>query len=104
MNLKTISLFLLIATGLPSFAQISGEERVALSKTNENHQLLASITGSWTFTGKHFPPNMAPIEFKGTAERKAIMDGRYFTFETTGGKLKMPWSDKEETYRDMAIS
>lgn len=100
---KTICMFLLAtAIGLPSFAQTK-EERIALSKTNENHQLLASISGNWTFIGKHFPPNTQPIEFKGTAERKAIMGGRYFTFETIGKKLKMPWSDKEETYRDMAI-
>lgn len=82
------------------------KQMIELSKTGENHKLLASLTGSWAFAGRHIPPdpNIKPIEFKGTVERKAIMDGRYFICETTGGKLVMPWSDgKEMTYRDMTI-
>lgn len=82
------------------------KQRIELSKTGKNHELLASITGKWTFVGRHFSsdPNQKPFEFKAKAERKAIMDGRYFIFETTGGRLVMPWSDgKEVTYVDISI-
>ena len=81
------------------------KRKIELSKTGENHKLLAGLTGKWTFTGRQLTPdpNVKP-EVYGTAERKAVMDGRYFVFETTGGKLIMPWSDgKEVTYRDIAI-
>lgn len=82
------------------------QQMIELSKTDHHHQLLSSLAGVWNFTGKHLPPDPAkkPVEFKGTAERKAIMDGRYFIFETTGEALKMPWSDgKEVVYKDMII-
>jgi hypothetical protein len=111
-------------TGMSSFAQnqkdssvtASGtsaskdevqKQMIELTKTGENHKLLSAIAGTWAFTGKHFPPdpNMKPIEFSGTFERKAIMDGRYFISETTSGKkIIMPWSDgKEVTYKDLTI-
>jgi hypothetical protein len=36
--------------------------------------------------------------------RKAIWEGRYFLTETTGEKLRMPWSDgKDVPYKDMAL-
>src|SRR5688572_6549217 len=103
-KMKCIVSFLFIL--LSGSAALSQDQRIELSKTGKNHELLASLTGNWNFAGKHFPPDPSgkPIEFKGTAARKAIMDGRYFIFETKGGKLVMPWSDgKEVTYTDMTI-
>lgn len=82
------------------------KQMIELSKTGQNHVLLSGLTGTWTFNGRHFPPDpdKKPLEFKGTAERKSIMDGRYFIFETTGGALKMPWSNgKEVLYKDMSV-
>jgi hypothetical protein len=104
---------IILAVPLYSIAQNSSadkdemmKQRIELSKTGKNHELLASITGKWTFVGRHFSPdpNQKPFEFKAKAERKAVMDGRYFIVETTGGKLVMPWSDgKEVTYIDISI-
>ena len=91
----------------PNEAEIS-KQRVELSKPGENHKLLAMIAGTWNFTGRHFPvdpgPNKKPTELSGRLVRKSLWDGRYFIAETTGEKLKMPWSDgKEVTYKDMTI-
>ena len=91
----------------PNEAEMS-KQRMELSKPGENHKLLAMIAGTWNFTGRHFPvdpgPNKKPIEVKGSLVRKSLWDGRYFISESTGGKLKMPWSDgKEVTYKDMTI-
>jgi hypothetical protein len=82
------------------------KQSIELSKTNKNHQLLSSLTGTWSFTGAHFSPESGTktVEVNGTITRKAIMDGRYFICETTGGKIKMPWSEgKEINYKDLYI-
>ena len=79
---------------------------VELSKPGENHKLLASLAGTWEFTGKHFPddPSEKPIEIKGSCVRKPLWEGRYFLTETTGGKLPMPWADgREVAYKDMIL-
>jgi hypothetical protein len=71
---------------------------VELSKPGENHKLLASLAGTWEFTGKHFPddPNEKPIEVKGSCVGKPLWERRYFLTETTGGKLRMPRADGEK--------
>ena len=82
------------------------EQMIELSKTGKKHEILSGIAGEWMFTGKNFSPdpNQKPVEFKGTATRKSIMDGRYFIVETKGEKFKMPWSNmKEISYTDMSI-
>ena len=79
---------------------------IELSKPGEHHKWLARLAGTWEFTGKHFSddPNEKPIEFKGSLVRKPIWAGRYFLTETTGEKLRMPWSDgKEVPYKDMSV-
>jgi hypothetical protein len=111
---KTFALLALAATfATTAFAQnqkdLSADERkkqsIELSKTNENHQLLMGITGNWSFAGAHFSDSgVKTVDVMGTITRKAIMDGRYFIVETTGGKIKMPWADvKEVNYQDMYI-
>ena len=76
------------------------ESRDALSRTGENHKLLARLVGTWTFTGKHIPAHVDPSaklpEFSGTLMRHGIWEGRYFISETTGGKIAMPWADGRE--------
>ncbi len=99
---------LIAISGTPLFAQDNKDgqmkQRIELSRTGENHILLSKLAGNWSFSGSHFPPDAAPVTFNGKATRKPVMDGRYFIFETTGGKLVMPWSDgKEVTYQDMVI-
>ncbi len=64
-----------------------------MSKLNENHKLLASMTGNWTYSLKMWmAPSAPPSESKGTTVRKAMMDGRYFVSENSG-KFQMPGAD-----------
>ncbi len=51
-----------------------------MGKLGENHKLLGELAGNWTYTLKMWmdPRPGKPQESKGTATRKAIMDGRYF--------------------------
>ena len=77
------------------------DEAIELTKTGENHKLLAQLVGTWTFRGKHFHPE---VEFGGRLVRKPIWEGRYFLAETTGDKLVMPWSNgREVASQDMTI-
>ena len=64
-----------------------------LAKLNENHKLLASTAGTWSYTVKMWmDPNAKPSESTGTATRKTVMDGRYVTGDYSG-KFKMPGAD-----------
>ena len=114
--LNVFAVVMLASAAAPSCAQNKEDssvnekqqrEFIELSKTNENHKLLAGMAGTWSFTGKHiFPdPNVKLFEFTGTITKKASLDGRYFITETaSAGKMKMPWSDgKLMQYADMTI-
>jgi uncharacterized protein DUF1579 len=82
-------------------ASSARDEAVELTKTGENHKLLAQLVGTWTFRGKHFAPD---VEFRGRLVRRPIWEGRYFLAETTGDKLVMPWSNgREVAYQDMTV-
>jgi hypothetical protein len=62
------------------------------AKPGPQHKLLASMAGSWTFTSKMWmAPGVAPQEWKGTAERKMIMGGRFLQEEVTGEFGGMPF-------------
>ncbi|MGF7082824.1 DUF1579 family protein [Mucilaginibacter sp. UYCu711] len=95
-------LLLVAFTTFSSFGQ-EKSETARLSGTNENHQVLASLAGSWTFAGKHtFAGSTHIIEFKGTMTRTPLWDGRYFTSEVTGQEIPMPWSNgKPVTLHEM---
>ncbi len=87
-------------------AETDMRHMIELSKPGENHKVLNELVGEWRFTGKHFSddPNQKPLEFRGTFTRKPVWGGRYFLTETTGEKLKMPWSDGPEVpYKDMSL-
>jgi len=94
-------------------AQPSAEEMqkmmaqmMELSKLGENHKLLGEMAGSWAYTVKMWmDPTGKPQESKGTATRKAIMDGRFFIAEHSG-KFQMPGADgkmKDMNFKGMAI-
>ena len=69
------------------------QQMTELAKTNENHKLLASLAGTWSYAVKFWmDPNAKPQESKGTAVRKSTMGGRYLTGEYTG-KMQMPGPD-----------
>ncbi|WP_198172689.1 DUF1579 family protein [Hymenobacter ginkgonis] len=78
---------------------------VELSKLNENHKLLASLAGNWSFVGKHtFPgPAKKTVEFNGNVVKKELWGGRYLETETTGIPRKMLWSEGPVTYVDRTI-
>src|SRR5438552_2582640 len=53
----------------------------------EGHKKLQPLIGSWTYTGKFWmDPGAPPMEGKGTAERKWILDGRFMD-ETVKGQM-----------------
>ena len=83
------------------------EQMMELGKPGENHKLLAEMAGNWNYTMKMMmdPTTGKPSESKGTATRKAIFDGRYFTFEVSG-KFDMPGKDGKPmtmNFKGMAI-
>ncbi|MBA2585740.1 MAG: DUF1579 domain-containing protein [Chthoniobacterales bacterium] len=85
------------ASGQPSAADMQKMmgQMMELSKLNENHKLLAGLAGTWSYTVKMWmspDPAAPPSESKGTAVRKPIMNGRYFTMDVSG-KMQMPGPD-----------
>jgi hypothetical protein len=91
-------------SGAPSAEEM--KQMMELSKLNENHKLLASTAGTWSYVVKMWMDPKGPAtESKGTATRKAIMDGRYVSGEYTG-KFKMPGADgkmKEMNFIGMSM-
>ncbi|MGI8482351.1 MAG: DUF1579 domain-containing protein [Chthoniobacterales bacterium] len=80
------------ATGQPNEAEMM-KQMAELAKLNENHKLLASMAGTWSYIVKFWmAPGAPPSTSTGTAVRKAMMEGRYFTLDVTG-KMQMPGPD-----------
>jgi len=83
-------------------------QMMELAKTGENHKLLAGLVGDWTYTVKMWmnpDPNAKPEESKGTASRKAVLDGHYFLVDVNG-KMQMPGPDgkpKDMDFKGMSI-
>ncbi|MEY2504038.1 MAG: hypothetical protein QOJ05_944 [Verrucomicrobiota bacterium] len=97
------------ATTTTTSAMPSAEEMkkmMELSMLNDNHKLLAATAGNWTNVVKMWmDPKGAPTESKGTAVRKAVMDGRYVTGDYTGS-FKMPGADgkmKDMNFKGMSL-
>jgi len=73
------------------------KQMMELAKLNENHKLLVTTAGTWSYTVKMWmDPKGAPTESTGTAVRKSVMDGRYVTGDYSG-KFKMPGADGKMT-------
>jgi uncharacterized protein DUF1579 len=71
------------------------EQMTELAKLNENHKLLTSLDGTWSYTVKMWmdgDSTKKPDISKGTATRKSIMDGRYVVMDVSG-KMEMPGAD-----------
>jgi len=76
----------------PSDAEMM-KQMMEMSKLNDNHKLLASQAGTWSYTVKMWmDPKAKPTESTGTAVLRAAMDGRYLHGEYSG-KFKMPGAD-----------
>jgi hypothetical protein len=68
------------------------KQMMEMGKLNENHKLLSSLDGNWTYNIKMWmnpDPNAAPQQSKGTATRKSVMGGRFVVMDVTG-KMQMP--------------
>ena len=82
------------------------KQMMELAKLNENHKLLASMAGTWSYTVKMWmDPKGTPTESTGTAVRKSVMDGRYLTGDYSG-KFKMPGADgkmKDMNFKGMSL-
>jgi uncharacterized protein DUF1579 len=84
------------------------KQMIEISKLNENHKLLSSLDGNWTYTTKMWmnpDPNAPPQESKGTATRKTVMGGRYVMEDVTG-KMQMPGEDgkiKDVQFKGMGL-
>lgn len=82
------------------------KQMMELAKLNENHKVLASTAGTYSYVVKFWmDPKGQPTESKGTATRKAIMDGRYVTGEHSG-TFKMPGADgkmKDMNFKGMSL-
>jgi hypothetical protein len=64
-----------------------------LAKPGEPHKQLASLAGSWTTQTKEWmEPNKPPVESAGSAEMKALLDGRFLQQEFTGQMMGQPYS------------
>jgi hypothetical protein len=94
-------------SGQPNQAEMM-KQMMELSKTGENHKLLANLAGTWVYDIKFWmnpDPNAPPSESKGTAVRKPIMNGRYFVMDVSG-KMQMPGPDgkpKDMQFKGMSI-
>ena len=79
--------------GAPSAEDM--QKMMEMTKLNENHKLLTASVGTWSYTVKMWmngDPSSKPDISKGTATRKAIMDGRFVVMDVTG-KMDMPGPD-----------
>jgi hypothetical protein len=94
-------------SGQPNQAEMM-KQMMELSKLNENHKLLSSLDGNWTYKVKFWmnpDPNAKPQESTGTATRKSIMGGRYVAMDVAG-KMQMPGADgkmKDMMFKGMGI-
>jgi Protein of unknown function (DUF1579) len=71
------------------------KQMMELAKLNENHKMLSDSVGTWSYTVKMWmngDPSTTPQTSKGTAVRKAIMDGRFVVMDVTGN-MEMPGAD-----------
>ncbi len=77
------------------------EAYAKLAAPGEQHEQLASLAGSWTTKTKEWmEPNKPPVETTGSAEMKALLDGRFLQQELTGQMMGQPFSDIEITAYD----
>jgi hypothetical protein len=82
------------AAAKPNDAEMM-KQMMELAKLNDNHKLLASLDGIWTYTVKMWmngDPSSKPDVSKGMATRRSIMGGRYVVMDVKG-KMDMPGQD-----------
>jgi hypothetical protein len=70
-----------------------------LARPGENHKVLDAMTGRWETATRVWweGPQKSPVETKGAAEIKWIMDGRYLLEESTGQTMG-------QSYKSMTLT
>jgi hypothetical protein len=61
------------------------------------HEKLAKLAGDWTVLSTFVFPGSAPQEFKGTAQAKVILGGRFLQLDESGTEFGQP-SAKQKTF------
>jgi hypothetical protein len=65
---------------------------VRYSMPGKEHKLLQRMAGRWETVSKYWKePGEPPVEAKGSAKRKLVLDGRFIMEELDGGVLGMPF-------------
>ena len=116
----SLSVWLTAVAALPSLAQETStgkpaEEKPAgsqmwetmleLAKPGENHKLLESLAGSWTYTSSlwgNTDTNTPPMESSGTTAAKSTLGGRYIQTDHTGNLMGMEFHGREISGYDNA--
>jgi hypothetical protein len=67
----------------------------------DNHKLLASLVGDWTFVNRMWmDPSAPPTESNGTASYTMVLGGRYLQSQATGMMMGMPFEGMGTTGYD----
>lgn len=112
MRLLTVIVLLALASGAqkkpePASPEDDFQRMLDLSHPGPNHKLLAALVGRWEFVGKQGMDSPEPFTIRGSIERKAIYDGRFFIAETTSADdIPLPMADgsmKPGKYRDTEV-
>src|SRR5262249_19647350 len=81
-------LVLLLLAGSPAWADDKDKQLEAWMKAatpGPEHKALDPIVGEWTYAGKFWmEPGQEPMEMKGKASRKWVLDGRFVSEEVEG--------------------
>jgi hypothetical protein len=74
-------------------SQAAMETYKKLAMPGEQHQVLASLAGSWTTRTKSWmEPGKPPTESTGSCEEKMLVDGRFLQQECTGEMMGHPFT------------
>jgi hypothetical protein len=77
-----------------------------MAKPGQNHKMLETSVGSWSYTVKWWmSPDAPPMESTGTSVGRSVMGGRYVVTDHTG-KMQMPGADgkmMDMEFKGMAI-
>lgn len=112
MRLLTLIVVLALAASAqkkpePAPAEDDFQRMLDLSHPGPNHKLLAALVGRWDFVGKQAVNSPEPFTIRGSIERKAVYDGRFYIAETSSAEdIPLPMADgsmKPGKYHDMEV-
>lgn len=92
------------AGGAPNELPPDMAAMMAAAQPGPQHEALKPLIGSWKTTNKVWmDPSQPPMESTGTAERKAVLGGRFIQEDYSGNMMNMPFTGTGYTgYDNMA--